>query len=524
MNIELATEIIKKLNDLGVVDFLVCAGARNAPLVKVLSQADGVNVQHFYDERAAGFYALGRARRRNRPVAVLTTSGTAVAELLPATIEAHYSNVPLVLVTADRPRHYRGSGAPQTIEQVGLFSVYVENVFDVAKQIDVEPIVIAGPTHINVCFDEPLIDAPVSKLSLSEKLFSRQLTRRRSSAEVEVFFNKVKRPLVVLGAVHEAVRGRVLEFLTTLAAPIYAEAQSGLRECPELADFTLRAGEGALSAEMVRENFDGLLRIGSVPTLRLWRDLDLSLAALPVLSVSDIEFTGLARDQQVAISYSDFFENSSVAELKGQPRAANAVLAADHRRRAQLEGLFEELPVAEPSLFRTLSNEIAIKDLVFVGNSLPIREWDLAANPGHTHERVYANRGANGIDGLLATFLGLSDVEQTNWLLLGDLSALYDLNALSLADPKQKIRIVVINNSGGHIFERMFNDKAFLNAHNWRFQKWAEMFGFEYLCIEGDKRPAADCLCVDAQHAVIEIRPEPQQTKEFWRRYAEICR
>src|SRR5690606_9812739 len=123
----LAGAALGHLVGLGVRDVVVCAGARNVPLVGSLlagRRETGLRVRHHFDERTAAFFALGLAKRHRAPVAVVTTSGTAAAELLSAAVEAHYSGLPLVLVTADRPATYRGSGAPQAIEQAGLFGPY----------------------------------------------------------------------------------------------------------------------------------------------------------------------------------------------------------------------------------------------------------------------------------------------------------------------------------------------------------------------------------------------------------------
>ena len=148
-NVERSRQLIARLRDLGVSEFCVCAGSRNSPLLAVLGSSDA-RLFSFVDERSAAFFALGRIKQHGKPVAVVTTSGTAVAELLPATVEAHYSSLPLVLVTADRPARFRGTGAPQCIEQEGLFGGYAALDFDATR-----------PVHFNVEFDEPLIDGAV---------------------------------------------------------------------------------------------------------------------------------------------------------------------------------------------------------------------------------------------------------------------------------------------------------------------------------------------------------------------------
>ena len=165
-NLAAARRVIALARELGVENFCVCGGSRNAPLLSVLAvgrwplaeekpatangQRPTSNVFSFVDERSAAFFALGRAKLTERPVAVITTSGTAAAELLPAAVEAHYSGVPLILITADRPARYRGTGAPQAIEQEAIFGVYASR--DAASWSRI------GPLHINIEFDEPLID------------------------------------------------------------------------------------------------------------------------------------------------------------------------------------------------------------------------------------------------------------------------------------------------------------------------------------------------------------------------------
>ena len=146
-NIAAARELIARVRALGVEEFVVCGGSRNAPLIVALADSRTFS---FVDERSAAFFALGRSKRDDKPVAVVTTSGTAVAELLPATVEAYYSGTPLVLITADRPARFRGTGAPQTIEQVGIFGSYAAT--------GIEKWSGRQPLHLNVEFDEPLID------------------------------------------------------------------------------------------------------------------------------------------------------------------------------------------------------------------------------------------------------------------------------------------------------------------------------------------------------------------------------
>lgn len=148
-NIGRARAVVQRMRERGADEFCVCAGSRNSPLLAVLGSGD-VKTFSFVDERSAAFFALGRIKQHGRPVVVVTTSGTAVAELLPAAVEAFYSALPLVLLTADRPARFRGTGAPQCIEQEGIFGPYA--------MVDENAWTRRTPLHVNVEFDEPLID------------------------------------------------------------------------------------------------------------------------------------------------------------------------------------------------------------------------------------------------------------------------------------------------------------------------------------------------------------------------------
>lgn len=159
MNSLLAQNVINQLKLLSVTDVIVCPGGRNIPLVFQLEDEKKFQRYYWFEERSAGFFALGRSRITNQPVAVLTTSGTAAAELLPAVMEAYYSCVPLLLITSDRPKMMRGTGAPQTADQTGLFHKHITYEQDIEKH-EVPSLLewaLKGPAHLNVCFEEPLL-------------------------------------------------------------------------------------------------------------------------------------------------------------------------------------------------------------------------------------------------------------------------------------------------------------------------------------------------------------------------------
>ena len=512
MNVARAARVTEALAAAGVAEYSVCPGGRNSPLVVVLDGARGIQRHYGFEERSTAFFALGRARATGRPVAVVTTSGTAAAELLPAAVEAHYEAIPLVLVTADRPPAYRQTGAPQTIEQVGLFGEYAPTVYDGYDGRggpDLSRWDGSHPVHLNVCFDEPLVDGPVPALELLPAAPHRPAVRPDPAA-VDALLRAARRPLVLVGALDPDDRAGVRDFLRALAAPVYAEATSGLREDPALASLRFASGERVLSAIEP----DAVLRIGGVPTVRFWRDLETRLRDVPVCVVSRAPFPGLTRARVVRGQPGSVL-SAVTAVTAGATGATGASewLKRDRTRAERLRALLAAEPQSEPGMIAALSGLVPPQALVYLGNSLPVREWDLAAAREPRGWDVVASRGANGIDGQLSTFLGHCRPGREHWAIVGDLTALYDLAAPWMlrgldAGP---VRMVIVNNGGGQIFARLSPHAVLRNEHTLAFGEWARMWGLPYQrwttvpeSAPGDPR------------GVIELVPDREATQRFW--------
>ncbi len=503
-NAILAGAALGQLVGAGASDFVVCAGARNVPLVASLlarSRESGLRVWHHFDERTAAFFALGLAKRRRAPAAVVTTSGTAAAELLPAAVEAHYGGVPLVLVTADRPASYRGSGAPQAIEQAGIFGPYAFALDASAPDGLARLAEWRGdaPLHVNLCFDEPKSEDRNGSWSPLPGPGNGSGPPILPEA-IAAFCSDREGLLVLLGPLDESWRLEVERFLLSLGCSVWAEATSGLRERAALGN-QIVVGDPALPRRV--------LRIGGVPSLRLWRDLE-EHREIPVLSVSPRPFAGLARDSELLVA--DRFPAIPLETREGRLGDPTPFDSTP----------FDAHPRSEPALVRELSRRIPSGALVYLGNSLPIREWNLAAVLDPPHPRCEASRGANGIDGQIATFLGRSEGESEAWGIFGDLTALYDLNAPALLpqlSPGRR-RIVVVNNGGGRIFSRLPSmaglspDERRIaeNRHDRRFEAWAAMWGMDYrLWRTGEPFPETEAATL-----VIEAIPDEEETQAFW--------
>ena len=498
----------------GVKEFVVCAGARNLPLVLAVIRCEGIKVWSHFEERSAAFFALGRIRGSKAPVAVITTSGTAVAELMPAVIEAHYQQRPLIVITGDRPLRYRSSGAPQAIEQVGLFGHYVEGCSDLNGEnvVPLEDWSGLSPWHLNVCLEE---HAEVPVISWPADQAARAVIPRPPVTALVSFLEHSFRGLVVMvGGLEEDEREEAYHFLKTLRAPVVADATSGLREL--LGGVVLTDGDGVL-----RDCLPGkVLRLGDVPVGRFWRDLE-AHPEIEVLSVTRTGLSGLARDSEVITG-----RVHDVLRGMGTPPAAGDVLdllCRSNKRKGILEELLERYPDSEPGLMRVLSSHVATGNSLFLGNSLPIREWNLCAQTSVPVGEVQASRGANGIDGQLSAWLGATMGHDEIWGVFGDLTVLYDLTAPAfLEQDRGKGRVlVVINNRGGRIFDRLPDFKELtqgerecvINSHDQKFESWAAMWDLDYQLVT-----RCDHFDVTRRERpmVLELKPDEKQTAEFW--------
>lgn len=498
-NIKWAKAILDQLFQAGVDEIIVCPGARNAPFIEVLAHWQNRKLHSFFEERSAGFFALGRIAESGRPKAVITTSGTAVANLLPAVIEAHYAGFPLIVVTADRPRSYRGTGSPQTIVQPGIFAGHAQILGDWEKgELSRLNIPDRGPSHLNVCFDEPLIDEPVSAWSADEIHFSHQEdpASDQDRKMLQAFQEKSKRTLILVAGLSPSRRDSVLHWLKRQKCPVYLEGTSGLRGAlPEL-----ELGAAEKTARLM--SFDAVVRIGQVPTLRLWRDLE--KAQIPVISISDLPFTGLARTDAQMLPLSQ----SLIRDIVFTHSEQREVLDRDQNEHQRLLKLLGEFPKSEPALVHRVSQMMRAEDSVYLGNSLPIREWDLAARRDICLSRCFGNRGVNGIDGQLSSFFGWAKKALRNWAILGDLTTMYDLSGPWALKSRalDDFRIVIINNSGGRIFRPMFQQPLFENQHQTSFENWAAMWHLPHAFWQGEG---------DIHSGVTEVKPDEEQTVAF---------
>lgn len=480
-----ASVIVEALARCGLRQAVICPGSRSAPLALAFAGHEKIEAISALDERSAGFFALGLAKRRYRPVVLVCTSGTAVANFLPAIIEASESSTPLLVLTADRPPELRDCGSGQTIDQQKLYGGYVRFFHEIAvpePRIELLRYVRqtvahawqsaqtpeAGPVHLNCPFRDPLHPAgEAAILQLSAEIDDDFFSHLGEEHPAEVRISVRQRPTTVRGLI-VAGPSAVRDPAAYVAA---LERLAGTLRWPVLADALSPARHHAMKDVVVISAYDALLRnralardltpryvlcLGSWPTskvLRAW----LAQSQAEVLLVSPSArnrdaLHGRTRSLQVAVE-------NLVADAPGSADDSfrEAWRAAEAAAQAALEqqlGDREEL--FEGKAAWLLSQHLPEGTPVFVASSMPVRdvEWFWQASDRRTP--IFFNRGANGIDGTLSTALGIAHGNRPAVLLTGDLALLHDSNGFLIGPKLQgSLTIVLINNQGGGIFEHL---------------------------------------------------------------------
>jgi len=420
--------LAQHLLDLGVTDIYMGAGARNSSLINVFKD---FNLRFFLDERIASFTAMGLAKSSLKPVVICTTSGTAVAECLPAMIESYYSDIPLIMISADRPARLRDSHSPQTINQVNIFSCYARTEF-CGPLKEYKRQCIQYPFHINLEIDELSNDCEDRSTFPIVALNSEDFTAK---------FDKAKNVLAVFTESSENYF-KELKLLDRLNCLIYIECTSDLKY--------YKSGnrihyEKTILDIVQNKDIDLIIKFGRTPFTKLWRLLDNKYIDLDVVSYQN-EKIGLGRGFT-------FNEIDCLSHSK-EKYHINEVSHLSHCRL---------LPNAEINIYEQILKETSESDIIFIGNSMPIRYWHMV---DRGNQKVYASRGANGIDGQIATAIGIANgTAEIVHCIVGDLTFLYDLSSCISKLP-QNLIIHIVNNEGGRIFERVQVNNKMILPHN----------------------------------------------------------
>ncbi|MEO1062383.1 MAG: 2-succinyl-5-enolpyruvyl-6-hydroxy-3-cyclohexene-1-carboxylic-acid synthase [Actinomycetota bacterium] len=460
--------LVDELARSGVEHVVVAPGSRSSPIALAVASHDGVTLHVHHDERAAAFVALGIGRATGRPAAVVTTSGTAAVELHPAVVEAHQGRVPLIVLTADRPGELRDVDAPQTVEQVGLYGGATRWSVDagvpdataastwrslasraVAEAVGEPP----GPVHLNLPFREPLVgtagDLPAARPGGPWHV--RRRPGRPDPALVDEVVARLtgRRGVIVTdgGAPPSTVR-----LAGALGWPILAGPRAPFPGPRVVATFDAILRH-APTAERLRPEV--VVRIGDAPASRLLSEWTTTVDDRVQLGGAPWSDPGHDASLLVSAPVDELVDALADAiETDGDTAWIDAWMAVERAARGAVVAGVHRRPASEPAIAAAVLEEVPAGSSLVLASSMPIRDVEWYGGRRRADLEVHANRGANGIDGVVSTAVGVAiGSGRPTTVLVGDVALLHDTNALlGLAGRGVDLTIVVVDNDGGGIF------------------------------------------------------------------------
>ncbi|MGF1514163.1 MAG: 2-succinyl-5-enolpyruvyl-6-hydroxy-3-cyclohexene-1-carboxylic-acid synthase [Elainellaceae cyanobacterium] len=550
INLLWASVLVETLHRLGLQTAVVCPGSRSAPLAIALAAHPEIEAIPALDERSASFFALGCAKRHCRAVAVVCTSGTAGANFYPAVIEAQESQVPLLLLTADRPPELRRCGAGQAIDQQKLYGAaarwYAELALPAAARLPYLRQVIVqawgrahyptpGPVHLNLPFRTPL--SPLSDGAALDPLpasfFIGVAPAVPPQSTLALPPDLPPRGVIIAGVAAPADPERYCDAIARLSKqtgfPVLAEGLSPVRNWASRQPCLVTTYDSILRSPARAKALtpQAVLQIGPLPTskvLRQWLS-QTDARRWVVASTSDLDPTH-GRTVHLRGEVTQLVLSGAPAE----PRAPEYVQRwrdADAQARQRLHAALAQSPPAnESAVARLLSRHLPPQTPLIIANSTPVRdvEWFWAA--GDREIVPYVNRGANGIDGTLSTALGVAHGQRPSLLLTGDLALLHDTNGFLLQPQfRGHLTIVLINNGGGGIFELLpiaqFDPpftEFFATPQTVDIALLCQSYGVSYRRVEGrEALVAAISTLPDRGIRLLEMKCD-RKTSAQWRR------
>ena len=520
-----ASHFLEALLSLGVEHFCASPGFRNSPLIQAaaLLKSKGLKLSHHIDERGAAFFALGLSKSTGKAAVAFCTSGTALANYHPAVLEASYANIPLIVISADRPFEAIGTGANQSMRQENFFGGHVRTSVQIPALESLEQFSYLrfsaqktfqaamenrpGPVHVNMAFREPFLanegdlhELPSMNGAIPKGLSIAKTTAPQELDTLEDFFKTASSFALALGPAE--LPWKEIQELAAMAEkkniPLLAEASSGAcftdskALCSPEALFRSRKISPQkilrIGGPLTSKSFNGYLAENKCQELALDFPGEMRSPAL-----NNTAFLGIPKNMW-AVSVLTALEKILAPTKQQRDLFQQAQQAQSSLQKAMAAHLNESTPLyTEWHLAQWLTQNLPSDSLLFLGNSMPIRDFDAVAGffPKKNNVQVYANRGLSGIDGLLASAAGLAlGSKKTSFAVIGDLSALYDSSALSLLNRLAKeisLCVIIPNNGGGEIFNLVGTKDAavprelFTTPQTVDFEKLFSAFSFPFV-------------------------------------------
>ena len=574
---------IEALIGAGVRDFVVCPGSRNTPVTVSLINAhkklhgdeNRLKLWRHIDERSAGYFALGIARASNRPVAVSVTSGSAVANLLPAAMEARISRVPLIFLTADRPAELQEVGANQTAKQVGIFGDHVKwdvqlPMADVSvlektikfssaaarRSVGVAMDSPNGPVHINIPFREPLLSGAKDDSIWSsgpESVLSSLPQIQPDDYQIELVTDCLRnseRGIILCGPELTGLSSAgIFELSELLNWPIVADPMSNLRWGPYDFSNLITTADTLLRVSRFAEQMkpEVVLRFGAIPTSKVLNDWLLnSDADQIVIDEASPAYAGYRDENGTAAVYRctpKLFIDAVRHKLPYRNTTTTDYLNDWCRNNARIQQYSKRFSKDcgnsfEGSIFIALSEELDTKIALILGNSMPVRDADSFISTNNIASRIYGTRGVSGIDGVVSAAAGTATTGAPTILVVGDLSFIHDTNGMWAASRYDlNLKIILINNSGGGIFSFLPQQSLLMDddfeewwgaPHDLKLEALVEAFGGKYKALEVDENIHEGLLRLleEPGLAVLEIKTDRSENfalhSQYWKEASDI--
>ena len=551
---EYIAALVDEFYQLGVRHAVFSPGSRSTTMAMLFKEHEGFETYMNIDERSASFMALGIAKAHKEPTVLVCTSGSAVSHYLPAVLEAQYSGVPLIVLSADRPHTLLHVGAPQTVDQHKIFGTAVNYFEELAvpqeahyytyprqvarksymKAMDTKK----GPVHINVPLFEPLVPE-LSRNHFEAGRSSFKVVKPNYSdifacGEGNNLLERYERILILAGPqidVDEA--DMIRSFGEALQAPILADPLSNVRGCGTskvvISTYDALLARQALWYELKP---DCVIQFGQIVVSKRVQQM--------IASWTDVEYIEVnpTMDSMNPTGKTTMHMQASIdvfTHLYGKNNNSDTYLniwrRLDQAGKKQLSLASDEPHCFEGRTIRELQKQIPEDGQIFVANSMTIRDFDYFWFSGESKAVLYGNRGVNGIDGTISTALGLAVNGRPTYLVTGDLSLFHDLNGLAVAKTHNlNLTIILHNNDGGGIFEYLPQkgtkhfDYLFSTSQGLDYSGAAKLYGCDYTKISSPDELSSVLANVSQETGVhiIEIPTNREYSRELHKKYTKV--
>ncbi|HCK95927.1 MAG TPA: 2-succinyl-5-enolpyruvyl-6-hydroxy-3-cyclohexene-1-carboxylic-acid synthase [Veillonella dispar] len=573
---EYIAALVDEFYQLGVRHAVFSPGSRSTTMAMLFKEHEGFETYMNIDERSASFMALGIAKAHKEPTVLVCTSGSAVAHYLPAILEAQYSGVPLIVLSADRPHTLLHVGAPQTVDQQKIFGTAVNYYEELAvpqeshyytyprqvarkaymKAMDTKK----GPVHINVPLFEPLVpelsrnhfEAGRSSFKVVKPNYSsvfgfdnrNNLTyinnvidvahNNDSTKEINNLLERYERILILAGPQIDIDEANTIRFFgEALQAPILADPLSNVRGC-DTSKVVISTYDALLAGQSLWHELkpDCVIQFGQIVVSKRVQQM--------IASWTDVEYIEInpTMDSMNPTGKTTIHMQASIdvfTHLYGKNNNSDKYLKLwqrlEQEGKKQLSTAIDEPHCFEGRTIRELQKQIPEDGQIFVANSMTIRDFDYFWFSGESKAVLYGNRGVNGIDGTISTALGLAANGRPTYLVTGDLSLFHDLNGLAIAKTHNlNLTIILHNNDGGGIFEYLPQkgtkhfDYLFSTSQGLDYSGAAKLYGCDYTKISSPDELSSVLANVSQEIGVhiIEIPTNREYSRELHKKYTKV--